>query len=59
MRLAHIEIDSEVEIEESDGKIIITPMSESYNLDCLLNNINDGNLHKELSFGSPVGKESL
>ncbi len=47
---------SSVDIEEKDGKIIITPHKN--NLTELLDNINDNNLHNEIYSGEPVGKET-
>ena len=52
-------IDSEVEIEESNGRLVITPVPESYNLDDLIDGINDANIHHEISFGKPEGEEML
>lgn len=52
-------IDSEVEIEESNGRLVITPVPESYNLDDLIDGINDTNIHHEISFGKPEGEEML
>ncbi|MCF6776490.1 AbrB/MazE/SpoVT family DNA-binding domain-containing protein [Thiotrichales bacterium 19X7-9] len=55
----HISINSEVEIEEFEDKIVITPVSKSYDLNELLDGINEDNLHEEVSLGKPIGKESL
>lgn len=46
---------SSVEIEEKEGKIIITPHKNSLNE--LLDKINDNNLHDEIHTGEPAGKE--
>ena len=53
----HIKVDSEVEIKEKDGCIIIMPIAKKYNLDDLLKGITSKNCHDEKSTGKPVGKE--
>ena len=58
LQSTNIKIDTEVEVEENMGKIIIRP-TDSYDLDQMLNEIDEENLHHEISFGKPVGKESL
>lgn len=44
---ANLKVDSEVEIEHKDGKIIILPVNKSLALKDLVNQINDQNLHSE------------
>lgn len=53
---ANIQVDSEVEIEHKDGKIIIFPKKNNLNLDDLLSKITRENLHGEENF-SIEGKE--
>lgn len=50
-------IDSEVEMIESKGRIVIKPINKKFELDNLLNEINTDNLHNEISFGASVGNE--
>lgn len=54
-----IAVNSEVEIEISEDKIIISPVSKSYDINELVDAINEENCHSEESFGKPVGKESF
>jgi antitoxin MazE len=46
---------SSVEIEDSNGNIIISP--KKHNLNDLLSRINKSNLHGEIDFGKSSGKE--
>ncbi len=52
-----IKADSQVEITQDEGKIVLTPIKESISLETLLNNIKIENLHGETDWGHPVGKE--
>jgi antitoxin MazE len=45
-----------VDIDEGIDTIVIRP-KEKYNLDDMLNSINDANIHSEFNFGMAVGKE--
>jgi antitoxin MazE len=50
----------EGELIVSQGRIIIQPSSKvEYDLDTLVSGINRDNTHDEISFGPPVGAESL
>lgn len=41
-----------------DGKLIIEPVApEEYDLKTLLSEVKETNLHKEYSYGKPLGKE--
>ncbi len=52
--------EQKVDLVVSEGRIIIQPSEKGeYDLDSLVNGINAKNLHTEVSFGSPVGKEAL
>lgn len=53
-----------VDIKIEEDKIIIsakkkTKKKNKYSLEELLSNISPGNLHGEIDFGSPVGKEII
>lgn len=53
-------VDSVVEMREEDGRIVIEPVkAPSYDLDALLDGITPENVHAEVAFGAPVGKEAL
>ncbi|MFK5922103.1 MAG: AbrB/MazE/SpoVT family DNA-binding domain-containing protein [Verrucomicrobiota bacterium] len=48
----------EMEINNREGEIVLTPKkSFHYNLDVLLSEVNEGNLHEGIDTGSSVGKE--
>ena len=52
--------DMEGELIVSQGRIIIQPSSKvEYDLDTLVSGIDRDNTHDEVSFGPPVGAESL
>ncbi len=53
---ANLDVNSEVEIEHKDGKIIIFPKKKSLQLKELLSQITKDNLHSEEDF-LPEGKE--
>ena len=58
LEATRVQIDEEVEIHEEAGKIVIEPVREkSYKLDDLLKGITHDNIHEELDFGRPEGKE--
>ena len=59
MKAVELDIDSTVEIKEEDGRLVIEPLNETINLDSLVSGITPENLHREFSFGNPVGKEAL
>ncbi len=48
---------SEVNIRVEKGKIIIEPIKETYNLDDLISQVNEENIHTEYNWGKPTGKE--
>jgi len=53
-----IQQNSLVNIEEIGNKIILEPIQKPrYDLQEMLRQINDRNLHGEKSYGEPVGKE--
>ncbi|EAU4728217.1 AbrB/MazE/SpoVT family DNA-binding domain-containing protein [Salmonella enterica] len=60
VRAASLHVDDVVELSVEDGRIVIVPVkTKEYSLDALMAGITEDNLHKEISFGSPVGKELL
>ncbi|EQB8100110.1 AbrB/MazE/SpoVT family DNA-binding domain-containing protein [Enterobacter hormaechei] len=60
VRQASLSVNDVVELVVEDGRIVIMPVkTKEYSLDALLSGITDDNLHSEISFGEPVGKELL
>ncbi|MBN2702192.1 MAG: AbrB/MazE/SpoVT family DNA-binding domain-containing protein [Methylothermaceae bacterium] len=56
----HLSVESPVEMRVEDGRIIVEPIKTTeYNLDDLLAGVTKNNLHEEIDFGKPVGKEAL
>lgn len=60
MEAARLDLDAPVDVREEGGRIVIEPIRASeYDLARLLAGITQENLHTELDFGTPVGKEFL
>lgn len=60
LKAAKIEIDDPVDIREEKGRIVVEPLRPaSYNLAGLIDRITPDNLHDEVDFGKPAGKERL
>ena len=60
MQAVHLDIDDAVDVREESGRIDIEPVRrKEYDLAELLKGINRKNLHSEVDFGRPVGKEAL
>ncbi len=60
MEAAHLTLDEVVDIREEGGCIVIAPVRpRGYDLAELLVGITPENLHAEVDFGGPVGKEAL
>ena len=59
LNAAQVSIEQRVEVRVEDNKIVIDPAIEENNLDALLARITPENVHQEVSFGSPAGKELL
>lgn len=60
MEAAHLTLDEIVDIREEGGRIVIVPVRpKPYDLDKLLAGITPENLHAEVDFGGPLGKETL
>jgi antitoxin MazE len=60
LKAAKIEIDDPVDIREEKGRIVVEPVrAGSYDLAELVRKITADNLHEEIDFGPPVGRERL
>jgi len=61
MREAELKVDDVVNVNvDEEGRIILTPVrKDEPTLESLLAGITDDNLHHEISFGEPQGKELL
>jgi len=58
MQAVRLQLDDAVEVREEGGRIVIEPLRvPTYDLAQLLDGITPANLHSEVSFGAPVGKE--
>jgi antitoxin MazE len=55
---AHLTADHPVELKLVDGQIMIAPIEEpAYDLDELLAQVSEDNLHSETDTGAPTGAE--
>lgn len=54
-----LDINSEVELQERGGELVLSPIKDDYRLESLLDGITSENQHEEISFGHPVGQELL
>jgi len=60
MNAAKLHVDAVVDVREEGGLVLIEPVKEaSCSLEALVAGITPQNLHGEVSFGSPIGKEAL
>ena len=58
MKAARLNLDETVEVREESGRVVIEPVRhKEYELAQLLKGITRRNLHKEIDFRGPVGKE--
>ena len=58
MHAAHLKIDQAMEIHEERGRVIIEPVIEKdLSLSQLLDGVRADNLHEEVDFGGPMGRE--
>ena len=58
LEATRVQINEEVDIREEAGRIVIEPVREkTYKLDDLLKGITKDNLHEEIDFGRPEGRE--
>lgn len=59
MQAAHLDLDEPVDVREESGRIVIEPVRrKEYDLAELVKGITRGNLHQEIDFGGPTGKET-
>ena len=59
-KTSHLNEGMKVNLILKNNEIIINKNKQSkYTLDQLLSKVNKDNLHKEISFGKPVGKEII
>ncbi len=59
LQAAKLRLDDSVDVREESGRIVIEPVRrKEYTLAELLNGITPENLHEEVDFGRPVGKEA-
>ncbi|MBW8050177.1 MAG: AbrB/MazE/SpoVT family DNA-binding domain-containing protein [Cytophagales bacterium] len=59
-KTSHLNEGMKVNLTLKNNEIIINKDKQSkYTLDQLLSKVNKDNLHKEISFGKPVGKEII
>ena len=60
MQAAHLRLDEAVDVREESGRIVIEAVQcKEYDLAELVKEITRENLHDEVDFGRPVGKEAL
>ena len=60
LEAVHLKLDGTVDVREEGGRIVIEPVRpRGYNLAELLAGITPENLHAEVDFGAPAGKEAL
>jgi len=60
MEAARLRLNDPIDIREEGGRIVIEPIrTEECDLDQLLAAITPENLHAEVDFGAPAGKELL
>lgn len=60
MKAARLRLDETVDVREEGGRIVIEPVRpKHYDLSRLVADITPENLHEEVDFGDPVGKERL
>lgn len=59
LNAAQVGIEQRVNVHVQGRKIVIDPAVDEDNLDTLLTQITPENVHDEISFGSPAGKEAF
>ena len=60
MKAASFDLEQHVNIKASKGRIVIEPTQKlDFNLESLVAGITAKNIHDEVDFGSPVGREAL
>jgi antitoxin MazE len=59
LQAAKLRLEDSVDVCEQSGRIVIEPVPrKEYDLSELLKGITPENLHEEVDFGRPVGKEA-
>lgn len=58
MAAASLHIDQEVDVREEEGRIVIDPVMQSYDLDELLAKMTPDTFPEVIDFGAPVGNET-
>jgi antitoxin MazE len=59
LQAAKLRLEDSVDVREESGRIVIEPLPRNeYELSELLKKITPENLHDEVDFGRPVGKEA-
>lgn len=59
MSAAALRVDQPVDIREENGRVIIEPIATPvFELDALLAQITPDNVHDEVEFGAPIGREA-
>ncbi len=54
----HVQLNTQVELSLVNGKIVVEPVEPpAWTLEDLLEGVTEENLHSEIEFGPPVGKE--
>jgi len=60
MKIASFDIEQRVTIKATKGRIVIEPADKlDFKLEDLVAGITRANVHDEVDFGGPVGKEAL
>lgn len=57
MEAAGLRLDQTVDMREENGRLIIEPVREVFDINALIDGITDENRHPETDWGPPVGKE--
>ncbi len=58
LRAANLQVDEPVDVREEAGRVVIEPLHrKEYDLAELVKGISRRNLHDEVDFGGPVGRE--
>ena len=59
LQAANLRLDDPVDIREESGRIVIEPQRrKEYDVAALVKGITRANLHDEVDFGDPVGREA-
>ena len=59
LKAANLCLDESVDVHEESGRIIIEPVRrKEYDVAELVKGITRGNLHEEIDFDAPIGKEA-